>query len=162
MSEFSQYISKLRSQIETLENKFPSIILDGGGVIIAEIMNRITQEGKDDEGKPFKAYTPSYLKFKQNPQETKLGKELGLGSSRYAGYVDYTLTGELKADIGLIEEEVSDTRVRYSYGAESEINKNKLKSLEKRDGDPLQPSESEVDLAQEIMEETIADIFNVR
>lgn len=159
MTELEQYISNLRTALDTLEREIPNIYLSAGATFVALIEERITTTGTDDEGKAFRSYTPGYLEFKKNPQNYKRGKELGLASSRFTGKVDYTLTGELWNDIGLIEESVSGTEVKYSWGAIAEHNKEKLRSLDKRDGDPLQPSAEEIDEVVLFADEEIAQIF---
>lgn len=133
--------------------------LQAGYTLVDSIEQRITQQGQDDQNQPLKAYSPSYLKFKKNPGDYKAGKELGLGSSRFSGVVDYSLTGEMWNDIDLIEQAVSEDEVKYSFGAQNQVNKDKLSSLLKRDGDPLQPSESELDEAVEFIEERIKSHF---
>jgi len=130
--------------------------------LIADIDNRIRNEGKKPDGSDLKPYSESYRKFKQDPVGTNptLARKLGLGSSRYQGFTNYELTGDLFNSIGITEANCEGSSFAITWGATDRENNEKLIKLSKRDKfNPMQPSEGEIANALANMRETIDDLI---
>lgn len=147
-----EYIERLEEVSRDLENRSREIAFEYGQSLVDQIMERIQTEGRGPDGGLLKSYSPAYLRFKKAPQNTKRGKDLGLGSSRYTGVVDYTLTGEMWRNIGLVKENVSGDKVKMSWDGRSELTRKKMQSMSDRDGDLLKPSNIEIEIALEDVE----------
>lgn len=156
----SQLIQNFETMISELESSWPDIVARMGSDSIALIEERITKTGKDAQGNPLRKYTKPYQKFKEQPQNYKRGKELGLGSNRFTGVTDYTLTGLLWKGIKVLKvSEQSDTVVA-TIGADTVGNQQIIESLTKRDGFPLQLSESEKQIVTENALSSVSSIIN--
>lgn len=152
----AQLANRMDGFVDYLQNGLLTDYAQAGLDLVAGIEERVTTEGKDAKQTPLKAYTDAYKKFKQNPQNTKRGKTLGLGSSRYTGKVDYNLTGEFWADMGLLAKSYTGSEIKVSVGLSKEVNIKKYKSLTKRDGqEPLEPSIDEVANAARNLEQRV-------
>lgn len=153
-----EYIARLETASRELKAQEPNLIFEYGQSIVDQIAERIQDNGNSPSGSPLKEYSASYLKFKQNPQDYKRGKDLGLASSRYTGKVDYSLTGEMWRNIGLIAENYGDPS-RLVWGGRSELTRGKITNLTKRDGAVLQPSEGEENIALDELRRSIDRIL---
>lgn len=141
--DLKDYIVQVEAVASRLEVETPDLIFGFGQDLVDSIINRIQNDGVGPDGSPFKSYSPAYLRFKSNPQNYKAGKDLGLGSSRYTGKVDYTLTGEMFRNIGLVEESRTDETIKLSWGGRNDTTRKKLRSLSDRDGDVFSFSNEE-------------------
>ncbi|MBL7942993.1 MAG: hypothetical protein JNM00_09520 [Flavobacteriales bacterium] len=136
-------INNLEALLVELESSWPDQVSQACADSLALIEERITTQGLDDTGKALKPYTDAYLRFKSDPKRFKRGRELGLGSSRYTGKVDYMLIGEFWRDVQVLRVEQNGDLVEAVGGVRLPINKSKLESLNKRDGLVLDMSDVE-------------------
>ncbi len=148
-----------RSAADAVDSNLPDIVVRAASDGIALIQERIQNEGKNADGQAHKPYSAGYLAFKKNPQNYKSGKALGLGSSRYTGVVDYTLTTELFSDIKVISQEFSSNEYKVVVGPSKQINIDKLTSLGKRDGQTLRLSKDEVQRVKENIEIELEELL---
>lgn len=155
----TEYIQDLEAVADQLERETPDLIFGFGQDLVDSIIERIQNQGVGPEGSPFKSYSPAYLRFKTNPQNYQRGRDLGLGSNRYTGKVDYTLTGEMFRNIGLVEESNTEETVRLSWGGRNDLTKDKLKSLSDRDGDVFEFNNEEEGAALEDLNRSIEEIL---
>lgn len=155
-----QFSTAFDRMVQNLERDMPDLITGFAHDVIANVQERVQMRGKNKDGGRLKAYTKAYEKFKKNPQNYKRGQELGLGSSRFTGVVDYTLTGRMWADITVLRIESNGSSIRAKVGASKQENVNKLISLQKRDGvNPIAPSAEEVEIGKENLKENILNYF---
>jgi hypothetical protein len=143
-------INALDALIQEIEAGLPQqmevLAMDG----LALIQDRIQTTGKDSKGNSLKPYTVAYRKWKDNPQNTKRGKELGLGSSRYSGTVDYTLTGDTWKNTKVISVDTNDGRTVAVIGPITEHSQMIMGTLKERDGEsPITLSQEEIAILQE-------------
>lgn len=138
--------------------KYPKHVAGAGMNAIAMIEDRITQEGRNAKGSALKPYSKAYLKFKQNPQLTQRGKDLGLGSSRFSGKTDYMLTGAFWRDIQLRELRAAGNNINVTIGPSADVNFKIMQSLTKRDGFPLTLSDTETEILQQELKVNLINI----
>jgi hypothetical protein len=136
-------IERFESLRLELTTTWPQEVAGAGMNAIAMIEHRITTEGKEPGGGALKPYTRPYQKFKEAPQNTKRGRELGLGSSRFSGKTDYMLTGAFWRDIQVRSLVVQSADTLVTIGPKAPVNIAIMESLTKRDGFPLRLSEEE-------------------
>lgn len=145
----AEYRDKVRAVREDLERSKTRILAGYGFDLIALIQERIQTKGEDPYGTKLKEYSAGYLAWKKAPQNTKRGKELNLGSSRFSGVVDYTLTGRMWNNIGVIAQSESESSAVVTFGGKEQLSKDKLGWLAARDGEVLEPSEEELERAMD-------------
>lgn len=144
----AEYRDKVRKVREDLERSKVSILSGYGFDLIALIQERIQTQGKDQYGNKLKDYSAGYLAWKKAPQKTKRGKELNLGSSRYSGVVDYTLTSRMWTNIGILATSEGESTAKVTFGGKEKLSKDKLGWLGERDNiEVLEPSEDELERA---------------
>ena len=158
-----------RSAADAVDSNLPDIVVRAASDGIALIGKYFCRgfpcsqngsaEGKNADGQAHKPYSAGYLAFKKNPQNYKSGKALGLGSSRYTGVVDYTLTTELWSDVKVISQEFSSNEYKVVVGPSKQINIDKLTSLGKRDGQTLRLSKDEVQRVKENIEIELEELL---
>lgn len=152
-------IEKMNGLINELENSWQPIMVGNTQDALALIEERITTTGMSASGTALKPYTKPYQKFKSNPGEYKRGKQLALGSSRFTGKTDYTLTGEMWKDIQVLDIRESGNTVTCVAGPSKDINRKKMESLTKRDGPPLRLSDAEKEIIITNTRETVKEII---
>lgn len=140
--------------------EWPEMVAKAALDSVAIIEDRITQEGKGPNGSALKPYTKPYQKFKEAPQNTKRGQLLGLGSSRYTGKTDYSLTGAFWRDIQLRQAVTDKDITTVSVGPSTDVNKAIMKSLTKRDGFPLRLSETEQEAVSDQLKTSLLNIVD--
>ena len=156
----TQMIDNMKALIVDMEESWPEVISTNTADALGLIEERITTTGTGPGGEALKPYTKPYQKFKENPQDYKRGKLLGLGSSRFTGKTDYMLTGEFWSDVQVLEVRKEDINVTVVAGVNKEVNKKKMESLTKRDGFPLKLSDGEKDIIKENTQSKINEIVN--
>ena len=157
----TQYITQLEGVIARLRSDAPDLAVGFASDIIANVQERIQDTGTSARGTALKAYTAAYKKFKSNPQNYKRGKDLGLGSNRFTGKTDYTLTERMWADIMQLRVEGDGKSIRVIMGAQKTENRKKLEGLMKRDGvSPLQPNENEIAIGEYNLKQRIMAYFD--
>lgn len=143
-----------------IQNAFSESAVVLGFDLLQSVQERVQTEGKDNKGSGLKPYSDAYLKFKKNPTG-KRAKDLGLGSSRYSGVVDYTLTGRMWNNAAVNPVKLSENKFVVSYGFQNDESNVKAESLVKRDGfNILEPSEGELSIALEDMKQNIQNRIN--
>lgn len=152
-----EYIEQLEEVNNELKANIPRLVFEYGQSVLDQIQERIQEKGLKPDGSKLKDYSPFYLAFKKNPGDYPEGKKLGLSTSRYTGVVDYTLTGEMWRNIGLIRED--EGSLTFSWGGRSEASKKKLIDLSARDGDVFGYSQEEIEEADIELEEEIEKIL---
>lgn len=158
----TQYITQLEGVIARLRSDAPDLAVGFASDIIANVQERIQTQGTSAKGTALKAYTQGYLKFKKNPKAYKRGNDLGLGSNRYTGKTDYTLTGRMWSDIRPLRVEGDGKSIRVIMGAQKTENRKKLEGLMKRDGvSPLKPNENEIAIGEDNLKQRIMAYFDV-
>lgn len=156
-----QFVAELDRIIMRLKADMPDIAVGYASDCIANVQERIQMTGTGSDGARLRAYTIAYEKFKKNPQKTKRGRDLGLGSSRYTGKVDYTLTGRMWADIRPLSVQSNGYNIRVLMGARKKENIDKLRGLYNRDKkNPIAPSDEEIAIANENLKVTILGYFD--
>lgn len=135
-------------------------LVEMGFDLLQDVQSRIQSSGTKADGSKLKPYSSSYLAFKKNPKGTKRGKELGLGSSRYSGVVDYTLTSRMWNSLSVFPVSVGEKEIRVRIGTRDKDSQKKLSELSKRDShNPLEPSEMELQAAFTRLAGSIPDII---
>lgn len=141
-------------RMQNVMERVPYIMLDSleANAISAKdiIQARIQEQGKNDSGIAFEAYTADYLAYKE-------------AQGKYKGFVDFTLSTDLWSSINIVETGFTDTLIVVRVTAVDEPNKKKLEGL--MYGDPkrnikgrgkfLTLSETEM----ELVSSAVADTF---
>lgn len=116
--------------------------------LLQDVQSRIQTKGEKADGSKLKPYSESYEKFKKNPTG-KRARELGLGSSRYSGVVDYTLTSRMWNSVKVFPIAGADGAVGVRFASSEKQGNEKLRSLAARDNhNPLEPSTGEIESAR--------------
>lgn len=159
-SSFGQLAEAINNVRARLEAEWPRMVSGYALDMVALVEERITTTGTDVNGAKLKAYTEQYKEFKQNPGRYKRGKELGIGSSRYTGKTDYSLTGEMWRDISVRRVSEAGGKVSVTVAPSLPVNQDKLDSLSRRDGDPLRVSEEEQAISLENLNQQFLEILS--
>ena len=106
---------------------------------LAMVTQRVSETGKDASGASFEPYTRAYELKKRGAVSTakKEGKKkraerrVATASAdkpvgRYKGFVDFTLTGRMLTNIGLVEQKDAGNRVVVRVGGRSDETKKKM------------------------------------
>ena len=106
---------------------------------VAIITQRVSETGKDAEGRAFKPYTTRYEQYKRGAVGTakrdgaakrearktaKASADKPVG--RYRGFVDFTLSGRMLANIGITEKRTSGDRSVVVVAGRSEETRGKM------------------------------------
>lgn len=147
--------SDLKSFVDAI-NRLPDAILSSyevtamGAFVL--VQNRIQEHGQAHDGQPLesiKPYSKQYLNFKQNPPP-------GTGlKNRYRGFIDYTLTGRMWANIQQKNADLTGQTVLIVIGATSEDNQKKLNNLSRLWEDPFLLGDQEISISAETLDEEL-------
>jgi hypothetical protein len=168
-------IKRLDRAIADISSVVADSVIIAANDATSVIINRVRQTGKNDKGNPFLPdYTPQYklrkagLTKKQIERANKavsskleagtLGKEkrdaklldtaVGI-RGRYRGFVDFTLTGRMLNNIGIVEKKEDRTKVKVLVAPRADENKKKLKYNVDRRGEILALSKEELNMVSD-------------
>lgn len=121
-------LGELRTELETVAETGKAMVIQ-----------RVSETGKDASGASFEPYTRAYELKKRGAVSTakKEGKKkraerrVATASAdkpvgRYKGFVDFTLTGRMLTNIGLVEQKDQGNRVVVRVGGRNEETKLKM------------------------------------
>jgi len=153
IQEHEAAISALRRNFTILASE----ALEEVGIdLLQGVQERIQNEGRKADGTKLKPYSNSYLEFKKNPKG-KRAKELGIGSSRYSGVVDYTLTSRMWNSVKSFPVSTPNG-VGIRFASSEKQGQDKLRQLSRRDNhNPLEPSPEEIASARDRFAEILID-----
>ena len=147
----SALLGELRTELETVAETGKAMVIQ-----------RVSETGKDASGASFEPYTRAYELKKRGAVSTakKEGKkkraerrakaatpEAPVG--RYRGFVDFTLTGRMLSNIGLVEQKDAGNRVVVRVGGRSEETKKKMEGNDKHRPGWFSLSKQEVESLKE-------------
>lgn len=142
------YIRRIRENLQRLnqqrDQEALKIMLDATAVLKL----RIQTTGIDAQGRAFAPYVPGYAKRRQR-------------GGLQTGYVDFTVTGRLWANVQPRVEESGAGHTVVIIGARDEGNKDKLRGAVKKRGNILRLSQAEIALVSDANRERINKLFNV-
>ena len=136
--------SALRTEMET-------VATDG----LAKVIQRVSETGRDQNGTPFKPYTPAYEAFKRQAvggnksakQRARRATAPASGDQpvgRFTGFVNFTLTGRMLSNIGLTEVIDTDKGVKVIVTGRTEETRGKMEGNDNYRKDWFSLSEKEV------------------
>jgi hypothetical protein len=136
--------SALRTEMET-------VATDG----LSKVIQRVSETGRDQNGTPFKPYTPAYEAFKRQAvggnksakQRARRATAPASGDQpvgRFTGFVNFTLTGRMLSNIGLTEVIDTDKGVKVIVTGRTEETRGKMEGNDNYRKDWFSLSEKEV------------------
>lgn len=128
----------------------------------AIIQNRIQENGLDSSGAPLRPYSTKYLAFKKGEGENPYpGEPKKLPSNRFSGHVDYTLTGRMWNNLGILNSEFTESGILVSLGAQTSDNDAKVENLsDLREDIFLMTHDEQDNLLPEILDEELQKIVD--
>jgi len=109
---------------------------------------RIQTRGESAAGGPFAPYVPAYAKERK-------------AAGYQVGYVDFTRTGRLWANIAPVVESSDATSVTVVIRGQSQLSEDILAGQSRKRGNILQPSKAELDLVRAANRERIRKAFGL-
>lgn len=143
-----EVIRRLRENLERFKQEREEQTLRITNDLAALVKLRIQTSGRNFQGSPFAPYTPEYSQTRSN-------------AGFQTGYVDFTRTGRLMANIQARVVEVSEGKTRVEIAPDRQENFDKLRGALKKRGNILRPSADEIALAADANRERIAKIFEI-
>jgi len=137
-------LGALRTEMET-------VATDG----LSKVTQRVSETGRDQNGSPFRPYTPAYEAFKrQAVGGNKSAKQRARRATapataeqpvgRFTGFVNFTLSGRMLSNIGLTEVTTTDKGVRVIVTGRTEETRGKMEGNDNYRKDWFSLSEKEV------------------
>jgi len=141
-----QAIAKLNRIINTIENEIPNILkVEAGEDLAALIVNRVQQTQKDSKGSLFSRYNPGYARKAKKTVRHK----------------DFTLTGEMWQKFGVTNFRKTFDGAKIELGGKNKDSQDKIDINSEREGqDITEPSDREIEIIQEAIEERINKLIN--
>ena len=138
-------LGALRTEMET-------VATDG----LSKVTQRVSETGRDQNGSPFRPYTPAYEAFKrQAVGGNKSAKQRARRATapataeqpvgRFTGFVNFTLSGRMLSNIGLTEVTTTDKGVRVIVAGRTEETRGKMEGNDNYRKDWFSLSQKEVD-----------------
>jgi hypothetical protein len=138
-------LGALRTEMET-------VATDG----LSKVTQRVSETGRDQNGSPFRPYTPAYEAFKrQAVGGNKSAKQRARRATapataeqpvgRFTGFVNFTLSGRMLSNIGLTEVTTTDKGVRVIVTGRTEETRGKMEGNDNYRKDWFSLSQKEVD-----------------
>ena len=143
-----QVIARLRANLQTLEEQRQSEALRIALDATALLKLRIQTRGENADGAQFAPYTPSYARVRRD-------------RGAQTGYVDFTVTGRLMANIQPRVETNQAGRTVVVIAARDSGNNDKLRGAVKKRGNILRLSQDEIDLVRDANRERLAKVFDI-
>lgn len=144
-------LGELRTELETVAESGKALVIQ-----------RVSETGKDAKGAKFKPYTRPYElrkraatgNVKKEGKKKRAARRSAEASAekpvgRYRGFVDFTLTGRMLSNIGLVEQKDAGNRVVVRVGGRSEETKKKMEGNDKHRPGWFSLSKQEVESLKE-------------
>lgn len=149
-----QLASRLEALASELDARYQQELETVAETGKAMVIQRVSETGKDANGAAFKGYTPEYERYKrgavgtaQKESKRKRAERRSKPATpdkpvgRYRGFVDFTLTGRMLSNIGLVEK-----GKKVVVGGRSEETKLKMEGNDKNRPGWFRLSKEEIDL----------------